>query len=272
MADPQIAKPDQPKNETRSVYGADFVLLVLLIMVGFGVWALTERAITYLFSGWEPHDQKVMETHGVKKQQAQLADTQTEISQVKTSLYAARIEQLKQDAAVESFKTVYPQLKQTDASADPPTEPLKSFQETKRQALMSKGLVGSLEAQLASLTGRAEELDSKLEKSKEAAERDFRLLRGSYGVGKRLATFVITLLVVILLLSLVRGALWALAKKKRVSTEEGFRPFVWALATLAVLFAYDQFNFAGAAFVAIVFLLLLLQRIEWPRKAGVSTK
>ncbi len=265
MADPQTAKPNESDSKTRSVYGADFVLLVLLIMVGFGVWAMTERVITYIFRGLEPHDQKVMETHGVKKQQAELADTQTEASEVQKALNAARIEQVRQNIAVESFPTIYPELKETALSADPPAETLKAFQETKRQALMAKGLVSSLEAQLASLNGRAEDLDSKLEKSKEAADRDFQLRQGSYVLGKRLVTFVVTLLVVFVLLSLVRGSLWLLAKRKRMSTAEGFRPFVWSMAVLAVLFAYDQFNFAGAAFLAIVFLLLLLRWIEWPK-------
>jgi hypothetical protein len=39
-----------------------------------------------------------------------------------------------------------------------------------------------------------------------------------------------------------------------------------------LLFAYDQFSFAGAALVGVLLLLFVLRRIKWPLKSGVPVK
>jgi len=57
-----------------------------------------------------------------------------------------------------------------------------------------------------------------------------------------------------------------------MSTVEGFRPLELALAALALLFAYDQFSYPGAALVGLLLLLILLRRIKWPLKSNVPVK
>jgi hypothetical protein len=39
-----------------------------------------------------------------------------------------------------------------------------------------------------------------------------------------------------------------------------------------LLFAYDQFSFAGAALVGVLLLLFILWRIKWPKKSKVPAK
>jgi hypothetical protein len=270
MADPQSPKPSPSESARRSPSGADLVLLLLLIMVGFGIWAVTERVVAEALRGREPSEHRIMDARGVTKQQAELADLQSETSEVQKYLNAARLEQIKQHAAVESFAATYPQL--TNASSPPgiPTDTARAYQEAKREEQLANGVVGALENRIAGLKSGVDAVSSELNNNKEIADTELRRANLGYVIVKKAVSFLATFAIVIALLSLVWVALWKLAKNKRMSTTEGFRPFVLALAALVVLFAYDQFGFAGAALVGILLLLLLLRQINWPRKSELK--
>ena len=253
----------------RSPSGADLVLLLLLVLFGFGIWALVERGVAEALRSREPHEQKIMEAHGVSKQKAELTAVQVEIADTEKYLTAARLDLVKQSAAVQSFAAVYHEVT-TTAPANPATEIIT--REARRQEQAATTLVKSLEQRIADLKAKANTLNGDLESRQESAESEFHWVRLRYAVIKRAATFVITLVLVMILLWLARVALWRLAHKRRMSTVEGFRPFELALAMLVVLFAYDQFGFAGAALAGILLLLLLLRRINWPRRSDVLAK
>jgi len=273
MADPRIQKSNQIEVATRSPSGADLVLLLLLILFGFGIWALVERGFTELLRNREPSEQKVLDAHGVTKQKAELTDVQNEMTEVQKYLNAARLEQLKQNAAVHSFITTYPQLAAVTPREDNTTPPdvVKTYREANRQALSATAVVTALEERLTALKQQQNTLSSQVDTNKEAAESQFRRSNGWYLLLKRGGTFIVTLAIVAVLLLLVRMVLWAFARK-RMSTAEGFRPFVWALAALVLLFAYDQFSFAGAALVGVLLLLVILRRIKWPNKFAAPAK
>jgi len=272
MADPQQTPATPNDSARRSPSGADLVLLLLLILVGFGIWAVVERGLTEALRNREPNEQKIMEAHGVTKEKVALAEVQNEAAELQKYLNAARLEQLKQSAAVQSFVSTYPELANSTASNNVAAETTRAYVEAKRQSQAANNVVSSLEQRLATLKQRADAISSHLENDDQAAQSQFRWQHGSYVVLKRLATIATTLVIVIALMALVRSMLWLLAKNKRMSTAEGFRPFVFALAALVVLFAYDQFSYAGAAFVGILLLLLWLRRINWPNKSDVLAK
>ena len=250
------------------------MLLLLLILFGFGIWTVVERGFTELLRSRDKTEEQFLDAHGVTKQKAELTDVQNEITEVQKYLNAARLEQLKQNAAVQSFIAVYPELTAVTPreGANTPPEVVKTYREATRQVLSSNALVTALEERLTTLKQQKTTLDSQVETNKEAAESQFRRSNGWYLLVKRGGTFIVTLAIVAVLLWLVRMVLLAFSKK-RMSTAEGrFRPFVWALAVLVLLFAYDQFSFAGAALVGVLLLLVILRRIKWPKKFEAPAK
>lgn len=255
----------------RSPSGADLVLLLLLVLFGFGIWALVERGLTEALRSREPNEQKIMEVRGVTKEKAELTEVQNEIADTQKYLSAGRLDLEKQSAAVASYLTIY-SAEQLVSRSDANSEPSKAYGEAVRQQNAAKTLVQSLAERLKALKSKAEAMNTELESHQQAAQAEFHWARLRYAVSKRVGTFVVTLVIVMLLLWLVRLALWRLAHKRRMSTAEGFRPFELALGTLVVLFAYDQFSFAGAALVGILLLLLLLRRINWPKRSDVLAK
>jgi uncharacterized small protein (DUF1192 family) len=272
MADPRATKSTQNEVAMRSPSGADLVSLLLLILFGFGVWALVERGFTELLRKQEPSEQKILDAHGVTKRKAELTDVQTEVTEVQKYLNTARLEQLKQNAAVQSFVATYPDLANPASPVKLPPEIFRAYTESQRQAHSASSVVTSLEQRLAALKAQQNTLSSELDTNKEAAESQFRRSNGWYVLLKRAGTFMVTLIIVAGVLWFVRFVLWRLAAKRRMSTAEGFRPFVLTLGALALLFAYDQFSFAGAALVGVLLLLFILRRIKWPLKSNLPVK
>jgi hypothetical protein len=262
MANSPVAKAEEKLPQTRPVSGADFVLFVLLVITGFGVWAWCERGLSYE----EPNEESLMFVRGVTKQQAQLKDAESEIAEVQKSLNAARVEQLKQDATTQTLATLYPEL----ANPAPPSalvpETIKSYRDARTQSQITNALATSLEQRLAALKSKADQAASELEKNKLAVKAEFRQAADRYAFQKLARKVGFTLLVVIPLLVVVRLVLWLLAKRKRMSTTEGFRPLLFPVVILIILIAYDAFGFAGAALAGIASLIVLLRHLRWPEK------
>jgi len=267
MPDPQSNKANN-QSATRSPSGADLVLLLLLIVAGFGIWALVERGVSYALRSREPNEQRIMDAHNVTEQKALLTEKQNEIADLEKYLDAARVDKMKQKTNVDSFVAMYPQLR-NPSNSDAPPELTKAYTEAIRQSWSAHTLVASLESRLLELKDETKTLTSSLGNNKEAADAEFARAKGEYELIKRLGTFVITLAIVVGLLGLIRLGLFGLAKRRKMSTAEGFRPFVFGLVALVILFAYDQFGYAGAALVGIVVLLFVLRKIKWPRKGDV---
>lgn len=268
MADPKAAQSKQNDVALRSPSGADLVSLLLLVLFGFGVWAVVERGFTELLRNREPSEQKTLDAFGVTKQKAELTDVQNEVTEIQKYLNSARLEQLKQNAAVQSFVTTYPELANQASPANVPPEVSRAYMEARRQERSATTVVNSLEARIAALKQQADSLTLEVDRKSGPAESQFRWASFWYAFIKRVGTILITLAIVLVLLSLVRAVLWKMAAKKRMSTVEGFRPLELALAALVLLFAYDQFSYPGAAFVGLLLLLILLRRINWPKKSN----
>jgi hypothetical protein len=255
------ATAQERQQRTRPVSGADFVLFLLLVITGFGVWAWCERGLTLE----EPNEERLLFSRGVTRQQAQVTAMQNEIDEVQKSLNAARLDQLKQDATIQTLATLHPQLANTTQSPVAP-EVIKSYQDAKTQAQITNALAGSLEQRLVLLRSNADQAASELEKNKLAVKTEFRKASDRYVLNKLVRKIGFTLAVVIPLLMVVRLVLWLLAKRKRMSTAEGFRPLLFPVVILLILIAYDAFGFAGAALAGIASLIVLLRQLRWPDK------
>jgi hypothetical protein len=256
MANPPAAKTQQ----TRPVSGADFVLFLLLVITGFGVWAWCERGLTYE----EPNEESLMFSRGVTRQQAQVTAMQNDIGEAQKSLNAARLDLLKHDATIQTLTMLHPELA-TNATGVAP-EVIKSYQDAKTQAQITNTLASSLDQRLAVMKLNADQAASELEKNKLAVKAEFRKASDRYVLNKLVRKIGVTLAVVIPLLIFVRLVLWLLAKRKRMSTAEGFRPLLFPVITLIILIAYDAFGFAGAALASIASLIVLLRQLRWPEK------
>jgi hypothetical protein len=266
MANSLPTKADEKIQRTRPVSGADFVLFVLLVVTGFGVWAWSERGLSHE----EPNEESLMFARGVTKQQAQLKDVESEIAEIQKSLSAVRVEQLKHDATIQTLGTLYPELTNPGQTTLAP-ETVNSYRDARMQAQIASTLATSLERRLASLNSNADQAASELEKNKLAVKTEFRRANDSYVLWKLARKIAVTLLVVIPLLVVVRLALWLLAKRKRMSTAEGFRPLLFPVVILIILIAYDVFGFAGAALAGIASVIVVLRQIRWPEKSVKST-
>ena len=266
MADPQTATSKQNEHTRRSPSGADLVLLLLLILFGFGIWSVVELGFTEWMRQEEPSEQKIFARYGVTGQKARLTDVQNELTELQKYLNSARLEQLKQNAAVQSYVVTYPDLANTPPVTSVPQDTVRAYTEAKRLEQSARTVVSSLERRITTLKSEQNALSSQLETGEEAANSQLGRSNAWYIFRKRAGTLAVTLGVVLVLLWIVRVVLWAFAKK-RMSTAEGFRPFVLAFGALALLFAYDQFSFAGAALIGVLLLLFILWRIKWPNKS-----
>ena len=256
------AEAQERQQQTRPVSGADFVLFLLLVITGFGVWAWCERGLIHE----EPNEESLLFSRGVTRQQAQVTAMQNEIGDVQKSLNAARLDQLKQDATIQTLATLHPQLTNTTTQSPVAPEVIKSYQDVKTQAQITNTLAGSLGQRLVLLKSNADQAASELEKNKLAVKAEFRQASDRFVLTKLVRKIGFTLAVVVPLLIVVRLVLWLLAKRKRMSTAEGFRPLLFPVVILLILIAYDAFGFAGAALAGIASLIVLLRQLRWPDK------
>lgn len=262
MVNSQSPKTQERPQQTRPVSGADFVLFLLLVIAGFGVWAWFERGIIHE----EPNEEYLLFSRGVTRQQAEVAAMQSEIGDVQKSLNAARLDQLKLDATIQTLSTLHPQLINNTTQSPVAPEVIKSYQDVKTQAQITKTLVGSLDQRLVLLKSNTDQAVFELEKNKLAVKAEFRQASNRFVLTKLVRKIAFTLAVVIPLVLLVRLVLWLLAKKRRMSTTEGFRPLLFPVIILLILIAYDAFGFAGAALAGIASLIWLLRQLKWPEK------
>ena len=59
-----------------------------------------------------------------------------------------------------------------------------------------------------------------------------------------------------------------LSTGQRIAKAKRFQPYLIVIALLLVLFGYQAFELAGAALVGIIVLIVVLRKIDWPRKSA----
>jgi hypothetical protein len=265
MASPQSATSTQQADGKRSVSGGDFVLLVLLVIAGFGVWFWVERTLTELLHYREPNEERLMFERGITAQQAELTRAQNEIDELQRFLNAAQLEQIKQQANVSTLVSANPELASPDSASKAPADLVKSYWEARRQEVTGKVVVRELEERLQKRKAAATAAAAVFQTNKFTTQADFHRAHARYLLLKPLLTLLVVFVVVFVLLLLVDGVLW-LSTGRRIAKTERFQPYLIVIALLLVLFGYQAFELAGAALIGIVVLIVLLRKIDWPRK------
>lgn len=266
MASPQPENSSEPSDRKRSVSGGDFVLLVLLVIAGFGIWFLVDRSLTHLLHDYEPNEERLLFQRGVTAQQAELTRTQSEIDELQKFLNAAQLEQIKQEANVRTLVSANSELADEAARNRAPAELVKSYKDAKRQEDAANVVVRALEERLQKRKDAATAATAVWQTNKFATQAEFHRAQARYLLLKPLLTLVVVVVIIFLLLLLVDGIL-LLSTGRRIAKTERFQPYLIVIALLLVLFGYQAFDLAGAALIGILVLIFLLRKIGWPRKS-----
>ena len=266
MASLFSAKTVENGQRTRPVSGADFILLVLLVISGFGIWAWVERSLTEILHYREPNEERFMLSRGVPRKQVELVEAQTELVELQKQLASARLEELKQNSAVATIESLYRDLGNNEASSRVPAEVVKLGSDAKMQARIANALVVSLEKRVPEVRAKAIKAADDLEQLKLNARDGFHKANAGYVILKPAITLVVTLVAVLLLVIIVDSIMWRLTRKRIASTPR-FKPLLIVMAAVLILLGYQAFELVGAALVAILLLILVLRQINSTAKA-----
>ena len=267
MADPQPENSIQLSARKRSVSGGDFVLLVLIVIAGFGVWFLVDRTLTHWFHRYQPNEERLMFDRGVTAQQAELTRAQSEIDELQKALNAAQLEQIKQEANVRTLVSAYPALADEASRNKAPAELVKSYWDAKRQEHTANAVVSALEGRLQERKATTRAVASTFQQNKLDTQVRFHRETALYLLIKPALSLLTTFAIVFALLFLVDLVL-LLVTGKRIAKMGRFQPYLIVIALLLVLFGYQAFELAGAALVGIIILIIVLRKIDWPRKSA----
>jgi hypothetical protein len=267
MPSPLPEDPTPQSDGKRSVSGGDFVLLVLVVFAGFGIWFLVDRTLTHWFSSYQPNEERLMFDRGVTAQQAELTRAQTEIDELQKALTAAQLEQIKQEANIGTLVSAYPALADDASRNKAPSELVKSYWEAKRQEHTADAVVFALEGRLRERRSSARAVASAFQQNKLDAQVRFHRETALYLLAKPALSLLATFFIVFALLFLVDLVLLLLTGQ-RIAKAKRFQPYLIVIALLLVLFGYQAFELAGAALVGIIVLIVVLRKIDWPRKSA----
>jgi hypothetical protein len=270
MSDPAAKK----LSEKVAISRAELILLVLLVMFGMGAWALVERHVAAYTQQWEMREEQAQIAHGVPRLSAGLSMTQDERKATQEQLIQARLEVARQTAALDALTVAGPAPAQaaadtpkTDAPKPPAAAAAHAEALVKREA--AARLTNDLTARLALLQSTADEQAARLDAARGLAARDFNRSRADYRVLKAVLTLLLTVpLMALGWLAAVGLRRFAVARSRLVSLSAGVA-LLWAtFALLCALLFYQAFEMAGAAFVGVVCLLVLLALIPRPSRGG----
>jgi hypothetical protein len=239
---------------------AEIILLILLAVFGAGVWAAAERLADSALKEWEPRDERARLARNVPRLEAGLAMTLEERKATQDQLVKARLKAFEQTAAVEAL------------TAAPAEAPKPSLAEAVAARDAAARHADSLVRRLGLLQETADSQARALEEARALAAGDL----GRSALGHRLAKFGLMLLLTLLVVVLLLGAAEGLRRlyARRVGAEgfgaNGRVLFRLVLALLAVLFFYEAFGAAGAAFAGVVAVLLLLTWMSRPREGAAN--
>jgi hypothetical protein len=241
------------------------VLLALLVIFGMALGVWVERGFEW-FCQCEPNEARTLEQRGITEKQEQLVRLQEATKQADAQLLGAQLDAIKQDAALKSLQTMYPEI----VKAEPKSvslETQKTYEAAKNQRAVDAEVVEKMTAHVDSLKDQTKTAADKLEAEKEAATRDTQKAKAKYALAKSAIVFVLPLLLVLLALGIVRAVLTRRVKIT-VWTNHGRLPYLIVAGALTILLAYQVLQLAGAIVVAIVLFLFILWKIKWSARVG----
>lgn len=289
---------DETDEARIAITRAELVMLVVLVMLGVGVWAWVDAQVASYTRHREPREERVLLAHDLRQLEAELNLTREEHKQTGEQLIKARLEFYRHEAALTpgaaqatptpaTTPAPTPSPRRTPSPASTPagdTAAGAAAADTQAGAGptppatnaaardASDRHVKLLGAELVKLQDKADSLALRVEEARAKAAAEF----GREQVWHRLRRPAITLGVTTLLTLLMTGALllaWRVARGGRGGAG-ALRPHVPTLAwllcgLLCVLYFYQAFDIAGAAFAGAFVLIVYLARAPWEaRRAG----
>jgi hypothetical protein len=255
---------------------AELVILILFIVLGMGVWVWIDREITALLKPEEPIENQIQEQLGISNLQTDLTNAQEEQKAVQEQLVQARLDLASHTALLDALTTVYPQLTKvrpealvTTTAIISPGIPLKSAQEfldarVKQEA--ARRLADGLNARSTSLQQNVVQALDKLQTTQQSARQQFHQAQAMYLLKKPGLTLAAAL-GTMLILTLLIGIVHSIASRGSAASDRKMpRPLLilGIVGPLIILFGYQAFEIAGAAFASIVALLLFLPQLLRP--------
>jgi len=259
MVNPSSNNIRDKREEKIAISRAEICVVILLVLAGMGSWVWVDRGVPVLLKDREPREEQIKERFLVPQKQAEALMTENERRAIEEQLIKARLEQGTQSSTTAALTAAFPELMKSPAAvAKPisiPTETVQAYKDAHIKELIANRLVQSLSERLEIVKTHAIETSAALEQSQHASKTEFVQSHATYMLTRRVLTFAGSVMIALLLVLFVR---WVVAPR----TGQGFAmrsrlTFPLVLGALFILFAYQSFELAGAALVAVVVLLVL---------------
>jgi hypothetical protein len=247
---------DQAASRNRlAVSGAEVILLILLVVLGMGLFVWAERAFTSIYN--EPSEPQFMSERGISAKQEELLNVQRSRTDVENQITTVELEQLRQKATLESLKVLHPGIEKAQPDSAGSTDAVKSYEAAKMQELVAGELVKLLQDRSRSLKAQADRIAKELEPEKQVALNAFEKQKNGYFLTKTAASFLLPLLVVAIAWFMVRLLLKVVASKK-IWTGQGWLPFLVVVCSMLILVAYQISGLVGAVFLGLIMFLIVV--------------
>jgi hypothetical protein len=273
MADSRLEQHPKKDDARLAVSGAEIVLLILLVIVGIGIRMWVERGFHVFVR--ETSEARMLERYHIFEQQDELSRVLNERQALQSQLTNAQFEQLTQSTTMSTIAATNTGVeKYADGTSAPisfSTDAIRTYKDARMKELIASQLIASLNDKLKSYGSQIEAARMRLEDAKEAANDRLLLYRAGYSLLQRIAILVVTLLLGLLFFILVRAFVPAKARAIMWTTQSQL-PLRVVIGALAILLAFQAFDLAGAALVAIVALWIILPRIPWPAQPSAGSE
>ena len=267
MAESQ--QKEEAHSEPLQVSGAEVILLLLLVFLGMGLCVRAERAFTWRYP--EPTEQQFLGTPSIGEKQNELTHLESLKKEAETQTVAAEIDRIKQTALIKSLEIRYPNINkpQQENSTFISAEVQKSYEAAINQKLASEELTTLLNSRIEQLKADAKVTADTLTPQKQAAAKAFQNEKTKYLLKKFAVAFFVPFVVVMLGLFVIRFCLRRIVGRP-IWTNQGALVYVWVAGFLLVLLGYQTLEVAGAVFIGLVLFVIILWKMKWSTRVGVS--
>lgn len=246
---------DQVTSRTRlAVSGAEVILLILLIVLGMGLFVWAERAFTSIYS--EPSEQQFMSESGSAKQE-ELLQLQRSKTDVQNQIASVELEQLRHKATLETLKVLHPGIEKAQADTAVSADAVKSYEAAKTQELIAGELVKLLKDRSRSLNVETDTIVKDLEREKKVALSNFETQKNRYFWRKTAVSVLLPLLIVAIAWLVIRLLLKVVASKK-IWTGQGWLPFLVVVCSMLILVTYQISGIVGAVSLGLIMFLFVV--------------
>jgi hypothetical protein len=274
-----------------AVSHGEVIMLLILVLLGMGVWVLADRFANSYAKEWEPREEEFQLRRGLPRLQAGLAMRQDERKSTQEQLIKMRLELADRESALgalEAFPPPTPENPSATSNATPtagqratPTEkpaeskpaapsPAEVRAEAFRKRDAAERLVNSLSRRFDTLQTEADRFAAETEQARRDVAADFYRSQWNFRMLKALATLAAAAFVLFLLVAFISWLRRAKRGQVPGVSDDGSLMW-WTLAGLVlILFGYQALEIAGAALAAVFVILVILARVPWQARLAAA--